>query len=232
MPDGGVPKFTFKIPPGGLKKECEFKDGRIGVTVKFADRYLYEDRRMPLPYIFQAGAFVIPAEIGESMNFTSPGEFWHKGMVVDTPNCEHISLFIDEFVQKVNGGFLAVGVLGDCTFRHQQFIKRHNGELEDPELTPKEKYQLLYTKTWSQYDRLLQYVDTLEQTLESAREQGGKTVKKKVDEVLSMVRDLVHDITATKEPFYKRIFNFGFLAKVIIIGIALWAFLHFGLQVI
>lgn len=231
FPDGGVVKYDFLIEPEGITERCKWDDGSVGLELSFVNRYLYQARDMEFPYVFNKILVRVPAETGKAFKFLSSGEFWHKGMVVETPNCEHVSIYIYGYV-KENGEWKPVGAINDCSFTYAKALEKYNGNMaKDVEAHEADVLYMLYHGALQREDELRQYTETLEETLETTYAQQGPKVKKQVDNVLSMVRERVHSITDTSVPIWKRIFNFGFLAKVIIILVVVWAIGHYLIKV-
>lgn len=243
FPDGGVRKFDFMIEPEGIKARHEFPDGALGVEINLLHRYMYQAKNMAFPYVFQSILSVIPAKIGETFKFNSSGEFWHKGMIVTMPNCEHVTFYIFRWVRELdengNPHWKPAGVINDCSYNYGQALEGKERNLETLQEYV-ESYEadlniMLYQGALKQIDDLQQWTATLEDTLETALKQGGVKVKGQVDDVLEMVRSRVHTIGETGIPWQKRIFKLGNLLKfgvLILIAYGVWAFLHFVLQVI
>ena len=233
FPDGGVVKFDFLIKPDGITERCRWKnDNSVGIEVEFVNRYLYQARDMDFPYVFEKALMRIPAETGEAFKFLATGEFWHKGMAVETPNCEHISFYVYGWV-KENGEWKPVGAINDCSLNYSKALQKYSGNPSN-ELAVHEAdiNWMLYKAALQREDEVRQYSATIEASLETALEQSGKTVKKQVDHVVSSVRERVHLITDTSEPMWKRIFNFGFLVKAIVIIVVVLILARFVFQVI
>lgn len=230
FPDGGDRKFTFPIKQDGITKRCDFKDGSIGVEIEFLYRYLYQSRDMAFPYVFQKMLARIPSDVGKSFKFISMGEYWHKGMVVETSNCENVVFYCFKWVRE-NDEWKPIGVL----------LTAHNYDmaLKDSKV-PKDglmAYEgdlnwMLYKNSLKREDEQAQYTSTLEQAHEVALKQQGKGFKKQVDDSLEAIRSRVSRIQDVREPLWKKVFNFKTLAKALIVIFAVWAFLHFALGVI
>jgi len=225
MPDGGVPKFTFKIPREGITKICDLDNGAVGVHLDLTDRYLYQDKRMPFPYPFEELYVAIPAEVGQTFKFISSGEFWHKGMIVETPNCEHVSLYVRKFVEE-HGRFIPVGVMGDCTFRHAQFLKG-DGELMAPEESVSEENldKLLYQASLGREEELAKYAGTLEEVIEADHKHARKYYKS-VDQGINTILESIHTWDELEKPLIQRIFTWRNIVYAIIIVGAVLLFLQ------
>ena len=228
MPDGTEKKFTFKIEPEGIEKICEFEDGSIGVHVTFKDRYLYPDKKMDFPFPFNEGYWKIPSALGQSFKFMSEGEFWHGGMIVTTSNCEHISWYVREVVEIQPNRYVPVGVIADCSFRHEQFLRNNGGsDVENAEMHTGEMYELLFNAIRERYDDLYRHTETLEDAHETVLNQKGPQIKKATDHVMSSARQRVHLITDTSEPLLQRIFKWKNIAYVILIVLGFIVFARF-----
>ena len=226
MPDGTEKKFTFKIEPEGLMKipNCEFKDGSIGVKVRFKDRYLYRDKRLDFPFVFREGYWKLPAELGESFKFMSEGEFWHGGMIVSTSNCEHISWYVREIVQE-KGVFFPVGVIGDCSHRHRDFMSG-NGELEAPVMSNKEKSELLYKAALQREGEATRYAETLEQRIEE-HETHARKYKDSVSKGFNTIFGAIHTWEEVELPLVKRIVTWKNIVYAVLLIGGIFAFLYF-----
>jgi len=232
FPDGGVVKYDFLIKPEGITERCKWNDGSVGLEIEFVNKYLYQARDMDFPYVWSKVLARAPSKIGEAFKFLSSGEFWHKGMVVETPNCEHISLYIYGWV-KENGEWKPVGAINDCSFTYAKGLKEFsNFPSEGNEVNEAEVNFMLYKGALQREDEQRQYNATLEATLETMLEQGGKVIKTQVDKVLSSVRDGVHDITDTGIPIWKRIFKFGNVIKIIAVVVIIYLILHYLVGVV
>lgn len=230
MPDGEVRKFTFKIPPEGITKICDLHSGAIGAHIQFEDQYLYHDKRMPFPYPFKSMYCKIPAEVGATLKFTSSGEFWHKGMVVETPNCEHVSFYVRQFVEE-HGQFKPVAVMGDCTFRHQRFIKG-NGELKtaDTEISDNELNDMLYKASLGREAELIKYAGTLEERIEGD-ERHARKYHKSVTDGINTILEAIHVWDELEVPLIQRIFTWRNIVYALIIIGAIVIFLQFFMGV-
>jgi len=225
MPDGGAPKFTFKIPPKGITKICDLDNGAVGVHVNLTDRYLYQDERMPFPYPFEELYCKIPAEIGQTLKFISSGEFWHMGMIVETPNCEHVSLYVHRFVEE-HGRFIPVAVMGDCSFRHHQFMKK-DGELLTPEEQENEGdlTKMLYQASIQREEELVKYAGTLEERIE-ADEKHARKYYESVGKGIGTILKAIHVWDELEVPLIQRIFTWRNVVYAIIIVCAVVLFLQ------
>jgi len=215
-PDGGVREYDFLVGDQGISERCRFKDGSVGVEMKFINKYLYDSRDMPFPYVFEEMLLRIPSVVGETFKFQDSGEFWHKNMIVETPNCEHISIFVYEWVQE-NGKWKPVGALNDCTLRYGEALKEFLGNPQ-VKLTDREKqFEMQYKSALKREDEIKQYAETLEVTNQVLIEQQGKGVQKQVKDVLNAIRARFRTVMDTSEPMWKRIFNFGNIFRFVLI---------------
>jgi len=232
FPDGGEKKFTFSIQKGGITKRCEWKDGSIGVEIHLLHRYLYQQRDMSFPYTFTKLLVRLPSEQGKTFKFNSTGEFWHKGMVIETSNCEFVSFYFYGWVRE-NDEWKPVGTIADCPFNYERGLRTNKVDLLDHfALSEADTNLMKYENTLARETELKMYVETLEQAHEVALKHGGAEVKKQVDKVLSEIRDKVHSITDTSIPMWKRIFKFGNAVKFLAIVIVAYLFLHYIVEII
>lgn len=228
FPDGGDRKFTFPIKPDGITKRCEWKDGSIGVEIEFINRYMYQSVNMDFPYVFDSALMRIPADIGETFKFNSLGEFWHKGMIVETSNCEHVSYYVFEWIREKDK-WKPVGMIIDCTFNYQKALEKYRDPSEEIDMHEADTYFMLYKQALTREDELNQYTETLEEAHSVALRRKGKGVKKAVDDVLEMARSGVHDIGEVRESTFKRIFKLGnILTFVVVLAVGAWLLSYLG----
>jgi len=215
-PDGGVREYDFLVGDQGISERCKFKDGSVGVEMKFINRYLYDSRDMPFPYVFEKMLLRIPSVVGETFKFQDSGEFWHKNMIVETPNCEHISIFVYGWVQE-NGEWKPVGALNDCTLRYGNALEEFSGNPK-MELTKREKqFEMEYLNALKREDELRQYAESLESRIEVQSVQQGKKVLELSKDAMNEMRSRVSTIMDTSESVWKRIFNFGNIFRFVLI---------------
>ena len=215
-PDGGVREYDFLVGNQGISERCKFKDGSVGVEMKFINRYLYDSRDMPFPYVFEEMLLRIPSVVGETFKFQDNGEFWHKNMIVETPNCEHISIFVYEWIQE-NGKWKPVGALNDCTLRYGEALKKFRGNPEMKLTTREKQFEMKYKNALKREDEIKQYAENLESRIEVQSDQQGKTVHKLAKDAMNEMRSRVSTIMDTSESIWKRVFNFGNIFRFVLI---------------
>lgn len=227
FPDGFDRKYTFTIKQDGVKERCRFPDGSIGVELHLLHRYSYQALDMPFPYIFKSLLLRIPSDIGKTFKFMSKGEFWHKGMIVTTNNCEHISCYFFRWVNE-NGEWKPTGIISDCSHNYAKALKTFDTTPLDSEMMHEGDLNwMLYQGALQRQEQLEIYSESLVDALENIRKMGGKKVKELVESNMSEIRDLVSDIQDTGEPWRNKLFNFKNWIKVLLIAGGIIAVLWF-----
>jgi len=232
MPDGGEPKYTLKIAEEGMREICRFEDGEVGVHVPLKDRYRYDDRRFPIPIVFRDLLLKIPAELGKSFNFMLGGEYWHQGMVVTTGTCENMSIYIRDYPEE-RGMFRPVGVVGDCTFRHKQFMNNGDeagkGIVGKPTLTKDETYQMRWAAKCQEFDELYDHSQTLESKI-VALQNVSRKFQKSVRDAISTILSSIQTWDELQPSWSERIFQWKnvLYAAILIIGALALARFIFG----
>lgn len=225
FPDGGVRVFNMLIPPDGFEHVCDFKDGSKGYHVIFADRYQYHEGGMPFPHVFNGAWFKIPAEWDKAFTFKSAGEFFHKGIAIDHPACENISVYVVAWDVK-EGKIEPICLINDCSLQYKNMME-NSKKVQIGEIKRANRFQMLYVREKKAHMGVLQHSSQLEDSIEVYMKKGAPDQKKQVDGVLSAIRGCVHTIMDTSEPLLKRIFSFKNIMKGLFILLIFLLITHF-----
>ena len=216
FPDGGVVKFDYLVKEDGITDRYNWKDGSIGVEIALVNRYLYQARDMAFPYVFNKLLMRIPAPTGETFKFLATGEFFHKGMAVETPNCEHISFYVYDWVNE-KGEWKPIGVINDCSLNYAKALERRvPNPSKDSYFTQLAQEELKYHNTLITLEETRNYVVTLEEKIEADATHARK-YKDSVAKGLDTILDAVHTWDELEEPRWKSIFKFTFWLKVLVV---------------
>jgi hypothetical protein len=225
FPDGGVRVFNMLVAPDSWELIEEFEDGSKGYHVNFLEKYQYIQEGLPFPRIFHGAFLKVPSKWDESFAFRSSGEFFHKGIAIDHPACENISVYVADWRKNRDGEFEPVGLVNDCALTYEEFME-NSKELSKETLTDAQKFKFLWRKGRKERMNLLEHDALLEDTVGVLRDKS-KDIKKQVDHSIGAIRDDVQTVMDTEEPLFKRIFNFKNIMKFAIVALLLIFVGHF-----
>lgn len=225
FPDGGVRVFNMLIPPDGFRKICEFKDGSVGYHVNFVDKYQYQQGGMPFPYVYGGAFFKVEDVWDRAFAFRSAGEFFHKGIAIDHPACENISVYVVGWTVK-EGQIEPVCLINDCSLRYDTMME-NSKKVPIGKISQLEKITMLWRAGRKREMGLLQHDAYLEDTVDQLMKEGSPDLKSVVDDRMGAVRARVHTIMDTQEPLLKRVFTFRNIMKGVVIVTVLLLVGHF-----
>lgn len=226
FPDGGVRTYDrILIAPDAVEKICDFEDGSVGYRVFLGEKFQYQQKNAPFPYVFDMAFMKVPDEWDGAFAFASGGEFFHKGIAVQHPACESISVYVVGWNKNEDGGYEPVCLINDCAFQYDRMM--NNGKKIDKlEFEEADEFEMLYKNAQKRIMELIRHSSILETALEVMSDQS-KDFKKQVDTTLEGARKRVHLITDTKESLFKRYFNFKNVMKAVLIVTLLLLVSHF-----
>lgn len=226
-PDGGVRVYNcLLMPPDCQELVTEFKDGSKGYHVFWDQKVQYHQKGMPFPFIFNSGFWKVQKEWDKTFAHSSGGEFFHKGIAVNHPACESISVYVVGWHRNRDGEIEPVCVVNDCSHRYKEMLDKSMKLGSLKELGPVQKFKMLWEAERRTTMNLLEHEALLEETIDVMRLKA-KDVKKMTDNTMGAIRDRSHTIMDTEESLLKRIFNFKNIMKFLIILTVICIIGHF-----
>lgn len=217
FPDGTCRTFDILIPPDSWEKIADLPNGKIAYKVYFLKKYLYQDPDLPFPDIFDMAYWILPDLWDKSFQRRASGEFFHRGVFVQHPACEDISVYVVDWETK-EGERFPVCLINDCALSY--FHTLHTYGL--PNITKEgfnvgEAYQMLWADGRKREGKLLDHASYLEDRLDVAEKESSKDWRKAVDSRMSAIRSRHARIMDTKPPLLTRILNMKTITTVILL---------------
>lgn len=227
FPDGGTRTFNkLLVAPDSFKKKCTFKDGGIGYEYNHEeDKLEYHQDGFPFPFVWTTDLWKLPAEVDKSFAFSSEGEFFHRGIAVNHPASESVSVYVVGWDIK-EGKVRPICLINDCAFNYEEMMK-NSKKISKADLKKLEEAEMLIRAGKKREMSILQHSAYLEDALETTMKEGSKKWKKVVDDGFKAIRGRVHTIMDTDEPFIQRYFTFRNLFKAVLIVTAILVISHF-----
>ena len=222
FPDGTCRTFDVKVPPDSWEKLCEFPDGRIAYKVYFSDKFLYQDPDLPFPDIFDMAYWILPSLWDTAFQRRAFGEFFHKGVFVQHPACEDISVYVVDWETK-EGERFPVCLINDCALTYENTLASYRTpHMTDEGFDVGNAYQLLYADGRKREGKLISHASYLEERLDVAEKESSKDWKKSVDNRMKAIRSRHARIMDTKPPLLTRLLNMQTLTTLALLLILLY----------
>ena len=217
FPDGSCRTFDLMVPPDSWELIAEFPDGRKAYKVYFSRKYGYQDPDLPFPDIFDMAYWILPSLWDTAFQRRASGEFFHKGVFVQHPACEDISVYVVDWETK-EGERYPVCLINDCALSYLRTLTTYKTVQEtDKGLNLAEAYQVLYEDGRKREGKLISHATYLEDRLEVAEKESSKDWKKSVDSRLKAIRSRHARIMETQPPLLTRILNMKTLTTVALV---------------
>lgn len=213
FPDGGQRTYNVMlIPPDAFKKVCEFEDGDMGYHLTWPDKFQYHQKGMPYPFVWNSALIKLPSNVDKSFAFSSAGEFYHKGIAIEHPASENVTIYVVDWDIK-EGVVEPLCVVNDCAFRYEELLKNSN-KIKLSELPSLKRMQMIVRDGKKRQMDFLRTQGYLEDALEVEQKTKSKKYKATVEDGIKAVRSRVFTIMDTEESLIKRVFTWKNLFKV------------------
>lgn len=205
--DGTCRTFDIMVPPDSWEKIADLPDGKKAYKVYFSRQYLYQDPDLPFPDIFDMAIWILPAVWDTAFQRRANGEFFHKGVFVQHPACEDISVYVVNWETK-EGERFPVCLINDCAYNYYEaLVCYETPQMTDEGLSKAEVYETLFRDGRKREGKLISHAVYLEERLEVAEKESSKDWRKSVDERMSAIRSRHARVMDTKPPLLTRILN-------------------------
>lgn len=215
FPDGSCRTFDLKIPPDSWEKVINFPNGDKGYYVEFSNTYLVDLLNLPFPLIFDKAYWIIPALWDTAFQRRAFGEFFHKGVYVQKPDCENISVYVTHY-EPTEQGNIPVCIINDCSITYQRTLKNAK-RMSIGQVAKLNSVLLAYSKERTKRLSLLSHTSFLEDRVTIAEGEASTDFKKSADERLESVRKRHGTIMETQESLFTRIFKLKNIAIAMVI---------------
>jgi len=217
FPDGTCKTFDVKVPPDSWERLADFPDGKIAYKVYFADAFAYQDPDLPYPDIFDMAYWILPCPWDKAFQRRAFGEFFHKGVFVQHPACEDISVYVLDWETK-EGERFPVCLINDCSHAYQQSLETFRApDLSEQGISKAHALMVLYRDGRKREEKLLSHARYLEDRLEISEREASEDFKKSADNRLKAIRGRHARIMDTKPPLITRIFNMKTVATALLV---------------
>lgn len=217
FPDGTCRTYDIKIGPDSWEKIVEFPDGKVAYKVYFSENFAYQDPDLPYLDVFNVAYWITPCDWDEAFKRRAFGEFFHKGVFVQHPACEDISVYVMDWETK-EGERFPICLINDCSFSYYKTLESYRApDMTEQGINKSHALMVMYRDGRKREEKLLSHAQYLEDRLVVAEHDRSIDFKKASDNRLKAARARHSRIMDTKVPLLTRILNLKTIAIVILI---------------